>query len=411
MPDVASPAVAEVPKRLPSRDCEGAVHKRRIEQPDLHIRTITSLEEFAELEPVWNDLLEKSDVDHPFLEYLWIRTWLECFGADSKLRMLLVTEAGEPVAIAPLILTTVRLHGMSVRRLGFPYNSHVPRAGFIVARGRDDAYPAIWKYLSESRDWDIVQLCQLPESSATLDLRILAAWDNFRTGVWQSGASFYIPLAEGWDKYYAGLGTKHKSNLRNRFKRLTQSGASGMETITSRDAVAPALEEGFHLEEAAWKREAGTAISCDRDISAFYLKFAERAAERGWLRLNFLRSGSARIAFDYSLHYRNQVFLLKLGYDPAHSQLSPSNLLLSLALQDAFDQGCSGYDFLGEEADWKRCWADQSRPNLWLFIYSKSFKGSVLHLIKFRFIPALKKSLQPFVGFKQRLGRLARTKD
>jgi hypothetical protein len=80
-------------------------------------------------------------------------------------------------------------------------------------------------------------------------------------------------------------------------------------------------------------------------------------------------------------------------------------------LQEAFQQGCSTYDFLGEEADWKRCWADQSRPNLWLFIFSKSFKGSLLHRIKFRFIPALKNSLQPFRGLAQRLRRLAKRRD
>lgn len=388
--------------------------EKRVDVPDLHIRAITSVKEFTDLEQIWDGLLEKAEIDHPFLEYLWIRTWLECFGVDSSLRMLLVSADGEPIAIAPLILTTVRLHGIKVRRLGFPYNSHVPRAGFIVARGRDEAYPAIWKYLSERRDWDLIQLCQLPESSVTLEqLKFLASYDHYRTGVWQSGASPYIPLGEGWDRYYAKLATKHKSNLRNRFKRLNAALSSGMETISSDAAVGQALEEGLHLEEAAWKREAGTAISCDRNISTFYRKFAELAAERGWLRLNFLRSGTDRIAFDYSLLYRNRVFLLKLGYDPAWSQLSPSNLLLSLALQDAFNQGYTTYDFLGEEAEWKRSWADQSRPNLWLFVFSNSFKGWLLHLIKFHFLPAFKKgSLQPFREFALRLaGRLPKQGD
>lgn len=375
-------------------------------QRELQIRVITSLTDFAELEPVWNEVLAKSETDHPFLEYLWIRTWLECFGANCNLRIVLVTSNGDPIAIAPLILTTVRLHGMKVRRLGFPYNSHVPRAGFIVARGRDDAYSAIWNHLSRSRDWDLIQLCQLPESSATLrQMRALASRDRFRTGVWQSGASPCIPLAEGWDSYYAKLATKHKSNLRNRFKRLNQAGSSRIETISNGDSLEPALEEGLLLEAAAWKRDAGTAISCNPAISAFYAKFAERAAERGWLRLNFLRSGDARIAFDYSLHYQNQIFLLKLGYDPAYSQLSPSNLLLSLALREAFDQGCTTYDFLGEEAEWKRCWADQFRPNFWLFVYPRSFKGRLLHLIKFRIIPALKTGR--LASFRERLMRLA----
>jgi len=42
---------------------------------------------------------------------------------------------------------------------GFFYNSHVPRADFIVAAGRDDAYRAIWEALSARTDWDLLQLC------------------------------------------------------------------------------------------------------------------------------------------------------------------------------------------------------------------------------------------------------------
>jgi hypothetical protein len=73
----------------------------------------------------------------------------------------------------------------------------------------------------------------------------------------------------------------------------------------------------------------GTAIACDPDITRFYVTYALRAADRGWLRLHFLRAGSARVAFDYSLSFANRIFLLKLGYDPAFAPFSPSNLLLS----------------------------------------------------------------------------------
>ena len=61
---MASPAVA-LPIEYP------------FDLPDLHIRTVTSFDDFVDLGPVWNDLLAKADIDHPFLEFLWIRTWLE----------------------------------------------------------------------------------------------------------------------------------------------------------------------------------------------------------------------------------------------------------------------------------------------------------------------------------------------
>jgi CelD/BcsL family acetyltransferase involved in cellulose biosynthesis len=196
-----------------------------------------------------------------------------------------------------------------------------------------------------------------------------------------------------WSQYYGGLATKHRANLRNRLKRLHQSGPVAVETVTSRDGLGDALEAGLRLEESAWKRDAGTAISCDPQVRKFYQNLACRAAGKKWLRLNFLKAGAQRVAFDYSLAYSQQIFLLKLGYDPAFSAYSPSNLLMSMSLERAFENGAAKYDFLGECADWKSCWAKDSTPNYWLFIFAGGFRGRGLHFIKFRMIPWLKKRI------------------
>jgi CelD/BcsL family acetyltransferase involved in cellulose biosynthesis len=122
------------------------------------------------------------------------------------------------------------------------------------------------------------------------------------------------------------------------------------------------------------------------------------------MRLNFLQAGPQRVAFDYSLLYKNRIHLLKLGYDPAYAPYSPSNLLLSMALQSAFEHGVREYDFLGDTADWKVAWTKHSRPHYWLFIFSCTFKGQILHLIKSRLVPLLKrKSFQPFRDLVARL--------
>lgn len=365
--------------------------EERRTDPALRIRTVTTPEDFVALEPVWNGVVQRAAIDHPFLEYTWVRTWWECFGRGSRLNILVVLADGEPVAIAPLILTSIRMWGIPVRRLSFIYNDHVPRADFIVARGHDGAYAAIWNHLRQTGGWDLLQLCQLSENSPTQGhLRALAAEDGCRTGVWESSLSPYIELGGEWVAYEKGLASKHKSNLRNRFKRLRQLGAVELETIETSERTAEALDEGFRLEAAVWKRDAGTAIACDTGIEMFYRLFARRAAQAGWLQLNFLRVGASRIAFDYSLVYRDRVFLLKIGYDPAFSQYSPSNLLLSLALRRAFDNSLAEYDFLGDQADWKRCWAKDIRRHVWLYIFPDTFKGRLLYLLKFCLIPLVR---------------------
>jgi CelD/BcsL family acetyltransferase involved in cellulose biosynthesis len=361
----------------------------------MRVDAVTDYAAFLELEPVWNRLVAEAGVDHPFLD-AWARTWWECFGSGSKLHILVVRAGDDPIAIAPLMLTESRLCGIKIRRLGFLYNAHVPRADFIISeecgRSREEIYAAIWRHLCVNRGWDLLQFCQLAEGSRTLEaIPRLASQNGCRSGVWQSGESLFVSLDTSWADYCGGLATKHKSNLRNRRKRLEQVAPVEMETIAAGSSLAKAVEDGVGLEAAAWKKAAGTAITCDRNVARFYSDFAVRAAERGWLRLHFLTSDDTRAAFDYSLQYDNRLFLLKLGYDPAFAAYSPSNLLLARVVESAFEERLARYDFLGETADWKQCWAKTSTPNYWLFVFAGSRKGRLLHALKFRLAPWLKR--------------------
>jgi hypothetical protein len=312
-----------------------------------------------------------------------------------------VLKAGnQPIAIAPLIFTSIRIWGIKVRRLGFFYNAHVPRADFIIAQRSREAYRIIWDHIYRNCSWDLLQFCQLPEGSLTLEeIPRLAAKDGCQTGVWLSGASPYQPLCTSWKEYFDNLAAKHRSNLRNRFKRLRSLGPVEMELVTSDENLADVLETGLQLEAASWKGEAHTAISSDPDVSRFYSKLAWLAARHGWLFLHFLNAGTDRIAFHYCLSYKNRIYRLKSGYDPAYARYSPSNLLESLALQNAFEQRMAEYEFLGESDDWKLQWAKQNKPHYWLFICSHTITGRLLYFMKFRLAPVLKKALRKFHHF------------
>jgi CelD/BcsL family acetyltransferase involved in cellulose biosynthesis len=362
-------------------------------QSRLRLQVIRTEREFLELEPVWDRLRNAAGLEHPFLEFDWVRSWWECFGAGSELNVVVVWAGDEALAIAPLLLTRCRMMGVPVRRLGFFYNSHVPRADFLVAA--PEAYRTIWQHLAERRDWDVLQLCQLPNTSPTLAAISNAAdRDGYPTGLWTSSESPYIELDSSWQEYLGGLATKHRANLRNRFKRLGAAGSFRRETIATEDGLEHALADGLELEAAAWKGDEGTAISCSPELCSFYAVFARRSARHGWLRLNFLRASEQRIAFDYSLEYRNHAFLLKQGYDPAASPYSPSNLLLAMELESLCGRSGARFDFLGDFAEWKRSWAKESLGHSWLYVFSKGPKGRLLHLLKFGAVPLAKRLMR-----------------
>jgi CelD/BcsL family acetyltransferase involved in cellulose biosynthesis len=370
------------------------------------VDAITDYADFVALEAIWNALVERAGIDYPFLRHEWLRTWWDCFGAGKKLHVLLVWSRDELVGAAPLMLTHGRMYGVPVRRLEFIFNVHTPRMDVIVGRAPREVYRALWKYLHGHRNlWDVVALYQLPAESPALDeLRQAAERDGFLAGQWRSDDSPYLDL-QGLtaDSYQAALGTKHKSNMRNRTKRLARTGTVALETVPGRLGLPEALEDGYRIEAAAWKGEARTAIRCDEALQRFYSGMARVAAARGWLRLDFLTVNGRRIAFGYSLVYGQRLYLLKAGYDPEFFQYSPFNLLCERTIESCFEMGFKEFDFLGSAADWKMKWTSTTRPHYWLFLFSPRARARLVHWAKFRLAAALRERplMRPFVSWIQ----------
>src|SRR5580658_2219840 len=112
----------------------------------IRVEVVSEYRDFLALEPLWDSVLQLVDHEdrHPFLEFSWARAWWDHFGASDKLYILVVWRDEKPLAVAPLMLSRVRICGMPLRRLGFLYNSHVPRTGFVIGMHSDDVYRAIW---------------------------------------------------------------------------------------------------------------------------------------------------------------------------------------------------------------------------------------------------------------------------
>jgi len=280
-----------------------------------------------------------------------------------------------------------------VRRLELISNVHTQRADFIVSARCEHAYRALWEHLTRLRGlWDVILLPHLPAASRTVDwLTRLAGDAGHHWGAWRAARSPRIVLDGSWEAYESGLPRKHRSNLRNRFKRLALLGAVELEIVTGGPELDQALRDGFVLEGAAWKEQGGTAIRCRPELQDFYARLGVRAARQGWLQLQFLKVGGRRVAFGYALRFKDTLYLLKPGYDPDFAAYSPSSLLCAMVLRAAFAQGLRAYDLLGDDDAWKRAWTDEVREHSWLFVFGRGARGRLLYLLKFRLLPWLRR--------------------
>lgn len=368
---------------------------RAVNRPDsagYQIETLEDFDSFLRIEPAWNELLERSGIPFPFVTHEWVRTWIEQFGAGHRIHVLLVKAGRTVVAIAPLVLRRGWMYGLPVTRLQSIQNVYTERFDFIIDGPLDGIYRAIWNHLvTRSPRWDVLELRQLPSDSPTLaHLTRLAAADRHPSDRWHSCDSPYIAVTGSWEGYRGTLARKHLSNLRNRLGRLGRMGRIEVEVIERPEHAMAALEEGWTLEAAAWKGEAGTAIRCLPRVRAFYQEFATRAARRGWLRLYFLRVDGRRIAFCYGLCFRNRTFKLKPGYDPRYASCSPSTVLTSMMIEEAFRHGREEIDFLGVNDRWKQSWTPTTRSHEWLFVFRPGLRPRLARWAKFRLAPALR---------------------
>lgn len=367
------------------------------------IEIIRTREQFADLAPVWDALVARANVSHPFVTHTWMQTWWECFGNDGELMIALVRDmSGEAIAIAPLQRTTERIYGARHRSLRLLANEHSPRCDFIVAGDPAIAYAAIGDFLAvESRSWDVLRLCDVPAGSRTLvELTTRAADFGCLAGVRRGPNSPVLDTTTKWNQYLETLPSKRRWFLRNRLKRLSNLGRVSLETITKADDLVHVLDDGFRLEAAAWKGNAGTAIICDANVRRFYTTLAHRAADRGWLRLYFLKLDDRRIAFAYCLEYNNRVFLLKPGFDPEFASFSPGNVLFFLALEQLHGSDCVAYDFCGYDDQWKRQWAEETIAHNSIFMYAKRPLTRLDHYTEFALRPRLRRARNLLLGLQ-----------
>jgi CelD/BcsL family acetyltransferase involved in cellulose biosynthesis len=182
----------------------------------------------------------------------------------------------------------------------------------------------------------------------------------------------YVPVHGSFEEYMSGLERKFRKEIGRLWRRLEDRGEARVSYEDGGEGLDALLGEGFRLEGSGWKERAGTAIRSDPDREAFYTAVARWAADRGWLRLAFLRLDGRAIAFDMCLEQGGAVYVLKGGFDVEERRLGPGTLLTHDGIRRAFELGLSSYELLGQADDYKRSWTALTRER----VRFQAFPGS-----------------------------------
>ena len=332
---------------------------------------IDSVRVFETIDPIadeWDQLADRVRAT-PFVRPGWMQAWLDAFGGE-RLRTYTVWREDQLVGLIPMLARGSGL--FSLANLETP--SFAP-----LAEDAESSCRLIEALLAEQpRRMDFGYLAtEVPASVHLVNVLRQRSYRHLRQRALRSP---YTNVDIAWDVFQKRLSRNRRKGLRRRQRHLADTGVLRFAVHDGREHLDDLLAEGFAVEASGWKGRQGTAIARNANLHRFYVAVARWAADRGWLRLYFLRLDDRAIAFELALHHNGVLYDLKGGYDEQYSQWSPSLLLLAEMVQAACTDDTRVIEWLGDDEPFKLEWSDGIRERVSSTWLVPSIRGLVDYL-------------------------------
>ena len=329
---------------------------------DTRIRVYDSVEDFASLEPAWNELA--LGARNPFVTHQWLSAWSRAFGGEATIVTAVEDADGALRAGAGLLRRS---------RRDLSAAANVYSDDWDVVAVDDSARERLWRGIAALPAVRLT-LPAVPATSPTVAIAASVLSEcGYRVAVSSQQLSPFLELPGSMDELLATMRRKKRSQIRALRRRLEGEGQLVFRTTTGPGLEAD-LERFLRLEASGWKGAAGTAILNDPAAQQLYTEFAHAAARAGWLRLHLLELDGVTIAGDYSCVLGDAEFLLKTCFDERYKHLSPGTALRTEVLRAAIEDRLGVYEFLGGPEPYKLQWGGDVRERVLL----RAYRGSGL---------------------------------
>ena len=354
------------------------------------VRILRALSDVHRVRDEWEELHRRAAPEHPFLAPAWVLNWWRAYGGgEDAIRFVTVREAGDLVGVAPLRLEVERRWGMEIPTLRLWADAYANRAGPLVDPLRSrDAVEGIAEALLEMRDWGLAALDPVELTDpAVLGLASAFEARGVPTGFDPGYTSPFMTLPEGEMEPLATVSRAFGRTLRRKLNRAEREGCEVTEPGPD-----PGVDLAFGISRASWQHRNGTGLDTTPANEAFFRGMASDPWLRERLEILVLSREGDPLAYEWNLRTPARLFNLKVGYREEEGALSPGLVLRHHAVARALAAGLREFDFLGEVERYKMHWATGTRPHGTLLAYRGGPRLALVHGIRHRLRPALKRS-------------------
>jgi len=329
----------------------------------------------------WEALTDRVPGATVYQTWEWNDAWWQAYRARKRLRLLLVHDGPELVAIVPLYVS--RHFGTPLRRLAFIGTGASDYLDAIVPPEiSEPVCSSVFDYLARAGDHDLADLQQLAPGSPILRHMTGASApgpDACRVIVRPLERCPYLELPETCEAFTRAIGKRLRSNIGYYERLLARTFPDAETRLASVDELGPAMGALFDLHGRRWRMRMMPGVLRSNAAREFHRDVSERFQKRGWLRLHVTRAGGAIVASLYCFAYRERYYYYLGGFEPSLGKLSIGTTLTASAIRQAIAEGCREFDFLRGHEAYKYRWGPRDRENAQCLVArSSSMRSSAM---------------------------------
>jgi CelD/BcsL family acetyltransferase involved in cellulose biosynthesis len=365
--------------------------------PGLVVQELTDGQQLQAIGDEWRALSARAVSALLFNDHAWISAcWNQlCLaglnGYVPRLHVLAVREAGRLVAVAPLMLETRRMPGLTLRVAHWVGEGPSDYGDLLLERLDPALVDALVVHLLHPRDGcHLVDLRECRGDSSVLPLlwSALSRHGNMPRSD-EDSRCHQVPTAAGWTAYsLAQFSSKRRKDLRREWRKLATAGEFEWRMINDEVDLIGFVHACGDVQAAHVAAGEHRPGEFNHPLfGPFIASMVEHAARSGWLRMAMLRRNGQLVAYWLALAYRDRYYLYNTAHRAEVQPFGGGKLLMLFLLESLFTEALGPIDFLRGAEPYKEVLSNEFVVNRRLQAARRGLAGSAAARLWLDWIP------------------------
>ncbi len=267
--------------------------------------------------------------------------WWREFGSGNELCLLEIRKKSKLIGLAPLYLKGGKAFFLGDSNV-FDY------LDFIIASGwENDFFDILLKDL-QNRDINRMELGLVREDSSVFNNLINFARKNeHEVTLNEEDVLFEMDLPRSWEEYLSSLTSRHRHELRRKFRRFQDAGNNNFQMIGDPEKVSSAMD--LFLKFFRESRDDKKAFMTSR-MERFFRSLVKTMAKAQLLKLGILELDEKPIASVICFDDNETLYLYNNSFNPKYRNLNLGFVSKALSVNHSINLGRKMFNFLkGDE--------------------------------------------------------------